>query len=61
MRLKSEKVLELMMQIGITEDMLPSICGVHYVRDDCLISDYHARRLARILGVEITVITEDLG
>ncbi len=61
MRLKSKRVLELMEQRGITEDMLHDICGVHYVRDNCMISQSHARRLSEVLDVDVPEIAERLA
>lgn len=61
MRLKSKRILELMEQRGITEDMLHDICGVNYVRDNYMISQCHARRLSEVLGVDVPEIAEQLA
>ncbi len=61
MRLNGKRVLELMEQKGITEDMLYDICGVHYVRDNRMISQCHARRLSEVLGVDVSEIVEQMG
>lgn len=53
MELDSKRISELMEKRGITEEMLPEICGVHYVRDNCVISPYHAGCLAEVLGVDV--------
>ena len=51
----------MMEQRGITEDRLHDICGVHYVRDNCMISQSHARRLSKVLGVDVPEIVEQLA
>lgn len=58
MRLNTGKVTELMEKRGITEEMLPIICGVHCISDDCMISMHHAKKLSMVLGVEVSEITE---
>ncbi|MDE5907775.1 MAG: hypothetical protein K2H52_03380 [Lachnospiraceae bacterium] len=58
MWLKTDKILELMKRKGITEEMLPAICGVHCIRNNCFISPYRARKLSKILDVEVAEITE---
>lgn len=60
MRLKTNRILELMKENGITEDMLPTICGIHCIRDNCFISPYHAKKLSKILCVEVSEIAEEI-
>ena len=62
MRLNSKKVLLLMEERGLLEDMLHAVVGLGNVRGNRYVSLAHARRLAKVLDATLKdIISEGLG